>query len=518
MGKIKPIFLGILIMLFAITVYCMIFKKSAFGATTTQIVDFIKDLREGKISPLTGTSSSEASAGVRWKSTFSPSASNLTRYSLATTTAISPATTTWTVPGGIPGTSGPFLLYDPGWVQPSSTPGVVRTPAADTYTSAGGGTTLDFDNILGATNTGTNAGSISTTSVFTPVIGWAASGRTNATVLSKQYYYSPTCLSAIPNSYFSGTSITAIPLTITDNYYTSICGGSGDPSSSRVGSSGPSGTCGEYGAFNAYFQFDYYASAFMNNDTLFWPFTITTGRATGIPDISNLSGVKTFYTPGISTVLGSFNNPGSTISYSQAMGIPANAIFNNTIDMEGGYGKSDGDAMSTMASINKTDITLTFSQKIRRNVIMGVLVAMHALMGGTGTTSTSGDVIANNGPFNGYNTGILMDLKYYYNQYQYSGVAPTGTNKEAIEQTHGTESPINTNSVWGIASVAKTQTVYTTGSSPNSNSTSLPKNNSVTGYPSPGIFISNNTLHAIYLTLMARDNWIKNQLNNINLL
>jgi len=545
MRKDNHIFLGLLIILFAIVVYFLVFKKSEFGATTTDIRSFVTSLKNGTdgYSTVPTGGSGKAPAGTSWTTIFLPSATNLTRYSSVTTT----------ISGLSQLPPGPFLLYDPGWVQPtsqSSSSSIQSIQFSSTYSG------IDANNILGASSTGPNAGSISTTSLFTPVIGWAASYLTNTTQTQKSYYYSPTCLSAIPNPFIyttSSTSATATPLNVTDGYFTTICansstgssstGSSSTDSSSSTPPSGPGGTCGEYGAFNAYFQYDYYASAFMNNDTQFWPFFVTSGTVNEISDISNLSGVTTYYTQSISAALGSFTTTTTfkpTISYSQAVGIPADAVFNDMIDIQGGYTKKIGTPMSTMGSIGLTSgNNISASQTIRRNTIVGVLIAMHSLMSGT---SSVGDLIATNGPFKSYTNGILTDLKYYYNQNQYSGVTPIGGLLAALKQTHTYDStkppqsyaPININSIWNCDSVknsyspdALTALGITTGSPESfyytagtTTKTVLQLNN--TTYPvslnNTGIFISNNTRHAIYLTLMARDNWIKNQLNNINLI
>jgi hypothetical protein len=536
MYKNKPVYLAIFILLIGVAIYFLVFKKSDFGATADNARTFITSLARGdtayKTVPTDASGArggtGKAPAATKWEDSFLPSFGNQTLYN-------------------------DFLFCDPGWYQPTTAATIISpdtkviTATADRYTG------VDANNILGAKKSGSaNAGSISETSILTPVIGWAASTYNDPSTTAK-YYWSSTCLSAIPNSYIYTTQSSAAlttPLVVTDQYPARICPTPGG-STSGVSSTGPSGSCGEYGTFNAYFQCDYYASAFMNNDTQFWPFitetttapsgTVTT--AIGITGINELKGVKT-YAPSVKT-FGTFDKS-STISYSEAMGIPADAVFNAEIDIPGGYGRTDGEQRATMHSINNiSGINLSNSQRIRRNVLVGVLVAMHSLM--------EENINSNqDGPFKGYKTGILLDLKYYYNQYQFSGVAPAVSPKSDLAsylektQTYTpgqTYSPINSNSTFGKAGIRVNYTqgsytpqagvaapVYFTSGGTNNPNTTAPKNNELNtkttagaynvnpSYPTPGIFISSNTRHAIYLTLMARDNWIKNQLFYVNYL
>ena len=565
MYKNKSVRLGIFILLVVVAIYFLISKKSSFGVSQLDITGFVSGLAAGtsEYSTSANTTTGKAPAALKWETLFLPSRTNQTKYN-------------------------EFLFCDPGWYQPnplSSGTNAAQATLAEKYSN------VDGHNILGANvqvpskqSPTSLAGSVSSTSVFTPIIGWAGSKHITDQE-AKKFYSSSTSLSAIPNSYIYASASTATlttPLTVTDGYYTRICP-SNQTSSGKL--TGPHGSCGEYGAFNAYFQCDLYASSFMNNNTQFSPFTITAPTsppntspyATAIPDINLLTNVTTY--SGTNTKTIGTMSANSTISYNDVMGIPADAIFNNTIDYKGGYTTTLGTPGETMSSRrNTTGQNLTGSQTLRRNTIAGVLIAMHSLMG----ANQNNGVIATSGPFKDYKTGILLDLKYYYNPLQYSGVTPDSSVVAKLMETHNvvsgtTFAPININSSWGYIGVTKsvttaaavgttpavTQNVYTSGSpvttttaavgtlgqpgyvpktttsagTLTTNGSTAPKNNQLftttttgTGatatntyntnidYPVSGIFISNNTLHAIYLTLMARDNWIKNQLIYLNYL
>jgi hypothetical protein len=350
-----------------------------------------------------------------WYSTFGPSAT--TNYGFLQLQTNLPA--------------GPYLLPDPGWTQP--------TQANASIIAA----SVTYINILGIPSVTSN---ISDPVGFT----WPTENST--------YSYSPTCISGIPNNYLYSTTangITTIISTVTTQPLKLVS------DTLTTFSTGPWDTKGEYGAFNAYFQYDKYASMFMNNDAQFVPFTVNATYVNTVVDLKPLAGVSCysfFGMPGFSKnkfTENVFPANISTISYNNAIGIPADfAIAKKDTATNVAVKGTPGFGMNSL-----TTTTVTPSQIVRINVITGVLIAIHSLI-----SQSIKQLSTAPAPLNNYTSNILLDLNRYY--------APLAVCKSDnfIDKTKST------------------------------------------------FYVSNNTSHAIYLTLMARDSWINNQLMNINLL
>ena len=356
-----------------------------------------------------------------WYSTFGPTGS--TNYGFLQLQTNLPA--------------GPYLLPDPGWTQPTQTNASIIAAS------------VTYINILGIPSVTSN---ISDPVGFT----WPTENST--------YTYSPTCISGIPNNYLYSTTangITTIISTVTTQPLKLV------PDTLTTFSTGPWDTKGEYGAFNAYFQYDRYASMFMNNDFQIVPFTT---NSNGPISMNLLAGMKSYYnftsTPTEFTFKGSLyditvpnqiQNGPTSISYNQVVGIPADFAIPgyDRVSTQGvGNLVNYGTAKTTAGYISKSSGAFTNSQLLRTYLITGVLAATHWLFNGSPGVAPVGSNIPNNW------LGIITDLENNY--------AP---NTICLD-------------------------VNLDGNTP--------------------FYISYSTLHAIYLTLMARDSWIQNQITNVN--
>lgn len=319
---------------------------------------------------------------------------------------------------------GPYLLPDPGWTQPTQT-NVSIVAASVTYA-----------NTLGIPSVTSN---ISNPIGFT----WPGQGQT--------YTYSPTCISGIPNNYLYSTTangITTITSTVTTQPLKLI------PDTKTTITNGPWNTQGEYAAFNSYFQYDKYASLFMNNDSKFLPFTVNSSYTTTTVSLTPIVGVSYYSFFKSPFVESTFPTGTTTISYNQAIGIPADFAIAKTDTATNAAKK--GTPGYGMNSITVTSVSQ--SQVIRLNIITGTLIAIHSLISQNIKQPSTAPA-----PLNGYTSNILLDLTKFY-------------------------SP---NAICSTTNLVGSSTPF---------------------------YVSNNTSHAIYLTLMARDSWINNQLLNVNLL
>lgn len=408
---------ALLFIIFLIIVYELVIKKNknSFAATNT-ISDFVNNL----INP----SSSSISPSQLWLSTFD-GVGYFKSNSIPTNGAFKSSVS-------LP--NGPFLFPDPGWYQP--------TVPSDGYVGTYTGNTVSKAASLVVNNANVNTDF--------PYIG----NDNNYAATNDGTYYS-TSINFIPNPFFnsSNTLTLADPLQVVSNQYTFY-------------TSGPAGTQGEYGAFNAYFQYDKYASLFMNNDAQIVPFTINSG---GAISMNLLSGMYTYYNftniPFVFTgTMYSLTNKTpsgpKTISYNQAVGIPADfAIPGYDLVNSVGVGNAlnYGTPKRTSAYIQTSSGAFTNSQLLRTYIITGTLASLHYLF----NASTS--LNAPNGMYGSWTNGIINDLELYYQP----------------------------NTICLATNLVGTLTPF---------------------------YVSYNTLHAIYLTLMARDAWIQNQITNVNLL
>jgi len=320
---------------------------------------------------------------------------------------------------------GPFLLPDPGSTQPV----IGQQPSMSA-------SNVTYINTLGIP---------SVTSNISPPVGfiWPSQGKT--------YTYSPTCISGIPNNYLYSTTnkgITTITGSVTLNALTTKDDRVNiSPDSSLFGG-------GEYGIFNAYFQYDKYASAFMNNDQSFVPFSSTSSGngtyKTNAVDLRNLKGVY-FYSFFNNFNENYFADVPRELSFNDAIGIPADFVISALDSGKGNSKGTPGFALNSLTGLTK----LSNSQIFRAKVIAGVLTSMHSFI--SKNIKSPVEQLLN------YKSNILDDLKNYY-----------PVNKICQDTNFNT----------------KNKTFY----------------------------VSENTSLAIYLTLLARDSWISNQILNVNFL
>jgi hypothetical protein len=420
----KKIKSALLFIVFVISLYLIIFNRTGSNFSSSSPTD-VPSVTLFANYLLTSTSS--LSNAQQWSSTF------LGKNIGYLTSNSKPTNGTFTGSVNLP--NGPFLLPDPGWYQPSS------IPTGGIYTGTYIGTTDPKAASQIVNNTSSNR---------SPYISNNNTGTTN-----DGKYYS-TSINNIPNPFFnSDASLTlATQLEVTTGQYTFY-------------TSGPAGTQGEYGAFNSYFQYDRYASMFMNNDFQIVPFTT---NSNGPISMNLLAGMKSYYnfttTPTEFTFKGNLyditipnqiQNGPTSMSYNQVVGIPADFAIPgyDRVNTQGvGNLVNYGTAKMTAAYISKTSGAFTNSQLLRTYIITGVLAATHWLFNGSPGTAPVGTNIPNNW------LGIITDLE---NNYAPNTIC-SDTNLD--------------------------------GNTP--------------------FYISYSTLHAIYLTLMARDSWIQNQITNVN--
>ena len=277
------------------------------------------------------------------------------------------------------------------------------------------------------------------------------------------YYYSPTNIAGIPNNYLYSVVNNGIT-TITSSIVTRPLLNDSVGDSTGTTFKGPADTTGEYAAFNAYFQYDLYANMFMDNDANFTPFTVDTSYKPTAIDISKpgLKGVSYYlfydskFTTGDSKKYQKqvFTGNEKTLSYNMAIGIPADFAIEKYDTATNAI--NIGTPGYAMNSL--TNPSYTKSQDYRSTLISGVLIAIHSLIS-SNINQLPG------GPLKNYTSDILGDFEKYY---------PAGSK------------------------------------------CTPPAAQRLTGFTP--FYVSNNTSHAIYLTLMARDTWINNQLTNIILL
>jgi hypothetical protein len=277
---------------------------------------------------------------------------------------------------------------------------------------------------------------------------------TNTSAGSNNGNYYPTSINYIPNPFFNSSATVTLATPL--EVVTSQY---------TFYTSGPAGTQGEYGAFNSYFQYDKHACRFMNNDSLVVPFTI---NSAGPISMNLLGGMWSYYNfttvPFIftGTLYNIISNPSPTtgptiISYNQATGIPADFAIPgyDTVSSTGVPNVLKyGTRAKTAGYISTTSGAFSNSQLLRTYIITGVLASLHYLFNASESLNAPNSIRVN---------GIITDLQTLY--------------------------PAN-----AICS------------STNLNTGGIP------------FYVSYNTLHAIYLTLMARDAWIQNQIANVNLL
>lgn len=252
-------------------------------------------------------------------------------------------------------------------------------------------------------------------------------------------------------------------------------------STNSLYSSGPSSTRSEYGLFNAIMQGNKLINAFMSNNYKWNPYSVTTSPSFTV-SILNIPSTTTkfpsFYN-GTSISQTSFTNvfnDGTDIglcSINQALFIPSVPNTNTAPTSVTGI---------TVGSNGKSSASTIMGnfQKYRAQLLLGVLVANHILLNNSPSPGAPATATANFVSFT-KTTATVGNLTYYsllgdlYKNY-------------SITSTTQPESWDSSKANWPITSGVRSGTGYN---------------------------FTYNSIHAVFLYVLARDAWLGNMITNI---